>query len=90
MFSDQEKILEDVISDYTNKNSLNSSKAFQNTIETLSDEASFQKTLDTKDLATTLNELLDTNFSEKDLNAYKNSVFKSLKTMKLCTLMPKL
>ena len=79
VFSDQEKILEDVISDYTNKNSLNSSKAFQNTIETLSDEASFQKNLDTKDLATTLNELLDTNFSEKDLNAYKNSVVQIIK-----------
>ncbi|MGB0186785.1 MAG: ribonuclease HII, partial [Flavobacteriaceae bacterium] len=75
----QERVLEDVISKYTNKNILSSNESFQNTTQKLSDEVSFQTTLSPDDLTQILNTLLDTSLSSTDLDDYQNTVVQVIK-----------
>lgn len=79
VFSNQERVLEDVISKYTNKNILNTNESFQNTTQKLSDEVSFQTTLSPDDLTQILNTLLDTSLSTSDLDDYQNTVVQVIK-----------
>ena len=79
VFSNQERVLEDVISKYTNKNILSSNESFQNTTQKLSDEVSFQTTLSPDDLTQILNTLLDTSLSSTDLDDYQNTVVQVIK-----------
>ena len=48
VFSDSEKVLQFVISNYLNKNTLETSYAYETIQNALSDEASFQTYFDTK------------------------------------------
>ena len=79
VFSDQERVLEDVISKYTNKNILNTNESFQNTTQKLSDEVSFQTTLSPDDLTHILNTLFDTSLPTSDLDDYQNTVVQVIK-----------
>ena len=79
VFSDQQDVLEEIISKYSNKNNLNTSEAFLNTTQKLSDELSFQNTLSSDDLARSLNSLLGTSLSASDLDDYQNSVIQVIK-----------
>jgi hypothetical protein len=73
VFSNSEKVLQLVISNYLNKNTLETSYAYERIQKSLSDEASFQTYFDTKTLGTVLKELFDTNLNKNDLSAYKLS-----------------
>ena len=73
VFSSSEKVLQLVISNYLNKNTLETSYAYKTIENALSNEASFQTYFDTKTLGTILNELFDTTLTEEDLSAYKLS-----------------
>jgi len=73
VFSNSEKVLQLVISNYLNKNTLESSYAYETIQSELSDEASFQTYLNTETLGVVLKELFDTTLNEKDLSAYKLS-----------------
>lgn len=79
VFSNQEGVLQDVISKYTNKNILSTNESFQNTTQKLSDEVSFQTTLSSDDLTHMLNTLLDTSLSSTDLVDYQNTVVQVIK-----------
>ena len=79
VFSDSEKVLQLVISNYLNKNTLETSYAYETIQKSLSDEASFQTYFDTKTLGTVLNELFDKKLSKKDLNPYKISALQLVK-----------
>lgn len=79
VFSNQESVLENIISKYINKNSLAESVFFQNTLKKLSDEASFQSTLNPEYLAILLNMLQSTSLTATDLDGYKNSVLQIIK-----------
>lgn len=73
VFSSSEKVLQLVISNYLNKNTLESSYSYETIQNALSDEASFQTYFDTKNLGVVLKELFDTTLNKKDLSAYKLS-----------------
>ena len=79
VFSGSEKVLQFVISNYLNKNTLETNYAYETIQNALSDEASFQTYFDTKALGTVLNELFDTTIKEKDLSAYKLSALQLVK-----------
>ena len=73
VFSDSEKVLQLVISNHLNKNTLETFDAYETIQNTLSDEASFQTYFDTKILGAVLSELFDTTLNKKDLSPYKLS-----------------
>ena len=73
VFSDSEKLLQLVISNHLNKNTLQTLDAYETIQNTLSDEASFQTYFDTKTLAAVLRELFDSTLNKKDLSPYKLS-----------------
>ena len=73
VLSSSESVLQLVISNYLNKNTLESSYTYETIQNALSDEASFQTYFDTKTLKDLINELFDTGLNQKDLNAYKLS-----------------
>ena len=79
VFSDSEKVLQFVISNYLNKNTLETSYPYETIQKSLSDEASFQTYFDTQTLGTILNELFDSTLKEKDLSAYKLSALQLVK-----------
>jgi len=79
VFSDSKELLELVISNHLNKNTLETSYAYQNIQKSLSDEASFQTYFDAQSLGTLLNELFSTTLKKKDLNAYKRSAIQLIK-----------
>ena len=79
VFSNSEKLLQFVISNYLNKNTLETSYAYETIQNTLSDEASFQTYFDSKTLGTVLKELFDKTLNEKDLNTYKLSALQLVK-----------
>jgi len=79
VFSDSEKVLQLVISNYLNKNTLETFDAYETIQSALSDEASFQTYFDTPSLGTVLNELFDSTLKEKDLSAYKLSALQLVK-----------
>ena len=73
VFSNSEKVLQLVISNYLNKNTLETSNAYETIQNALSDEASFQTYFDTTTLGIVLKELFDTTLNKKDLSDYKLS-----------------
>jgi len=79
VFSDSKELLELVISNHLNKNTLETSYAYQDIQKSLSDEASFQTYFDAQSLGTLLNELFSTTLKKKDLNAYKRSAIQLIK-----------
>ena len=79
VFSDSEKILQLVISNYLNKNTLETSYAYEKNQNSLSDEASLQTYFDNKILKLTLNELFGTTLKESDLALYKRSALQLVK-----------
>jgi hypothetical protein len=79
IFSENEITTEEVISNYINKNTLNNSKAFQNTQQKLSDEVSYQNILNPKKLANYLNHLFGVTPAIPNLETYKNSIIQVVK-----------
>ena len=79
VFSDSKELLELVISNHQNKNTLESLYAYQNIQKSLSDEASFQTNFDTQSLANTLNELFNTTLKKEALSSYKRSAIQLVK-----------
>jgi hypothetical protein len=79
VFSDSEKVLQLVISNYLNKNTLETSHAYKTIQKSLSDEASFQTYFDATTLGTVLSELFDKKLSKKELSPYKISALQLVK-----------
>ena len=79
VFSDSEKTLQLVISNYLNKNTLETSYAYEKNQNSLSDEASLQTYFDNKILKLALNELCGTTLKESDLALYKRSALQLVK-----------
>ncbi len=79
VFSDSKEMLELVISNHLNKNTLETLYAYQNIQKSLSDEASFQTNFDAQSLANTLNELFRTTLKKEDLSPYKRSAIQLVK-----------
>ena len=79
VFSSSEKLLQLVISNYLNKNTLETSYAHKTIQNALSDEASYQTYFDSKTLGTILNELFDTTLDQKNLEPYKLSALQLVK-----------
>ena len=79
IFSDSKELLELVISNHLNKNTLEASYSYQNIQKSLSDEASFQTYFDAQTLVTILNELFRTTLNTEDLSAYKRSAIQLIK-----------
>ena len=83
IFSENETLTKEIISNHLNKNNLNNSKSFQITQQKLSDDVSYQKILSSKDLAYLFNHLFGGSFSEADVKAYKNSIIQVIKDDKI-------
>ncbi|MDB9874245.1 hypothetical protein OAC97_03205 [Flavobacteriaceae bacterium] len=79
VFSNFEKVLQLVISNYLNKNTLETFDAFETIQNALSDEASFQTYFDTQTLGTVLKELFGKTLNKKDLSPYKISALQLVK-----------
>ena len=79
VFSYSEKVLQVVISNYLNKNTLQTSYTYENIQESLSDEASLQLYFDAATLSATLNELFSSSLKETDLNSFKLSALQLVK-----------
>ena len=79
IFSENETVTEEIISKHINKNNLNNSKSFQNTLQKLSDDVSYQKILTPENLANIFNHLFGASFSGVDVKAYKNSIVQVIK-----------
>ena len=79
IFSENETVTEEIISKHINKNNLNNSKSFQNTLQKLSDDVSYQKILTPENLANIFNHLFGASFSGLDVKAYKNSIVQVIK-----------
>lgn len=73
VFSNSESVLQLVISNYLNKNTLESSYSYETIRNGMSDEASYQTYFDSKTLGVVLEELFDTTLNENTLNSYKLS-----------------
>lgn len=73
VFSNSESVLQLVISNYLNKNTLESSNSYETIRNGLSDEASYQTYFNSKTLGAVLEELFDTTLNENTLSSYKLS-----------------
>ena len=79
VFSENETILEEIISKYVNKNSLAKSASYQTIQKTLSDEASYIETLSANQLAILSNKLLGTAITTEAVKPFQNSSFQIIK-----------
>ena len=79
VFSESEDSMEDIISKFSNKNTLSENQDYKNIQEVLSDEVSYHQTFDSELLATTLNKLFGCSFETSDLKDYQNSSFQLVK-----------
>ena len=73
VFSNSENVLQLVISNYLNKNTLESSNSYKTIQNALSDETSYQTYFDSKTLGVVLKELFSTTLNENTLSPYKLS-----------------
>ena len=79
VFSENETILEEIISKYVNKNSLAKSVSYQTIQKALSDEASYIETLSANQLAILSNKLLGTAITSEAVKPFQNSSFQIIK-----------
>lgn len=79
VFSDSETVLQLVISNYLNKNTLETSYTYESIQKSLSDETSIQTYFGHKTLEAVLNELFNITIKPNVLNAYKLSALQFVK-----------
>ena len=79
VFSDSDTVLQLVVSNYLNKNTLKTSYTYESIQKSLSDETSIQMYFDHKTLEAVLNELFNITIKPNDLNAYKLSALQFVK-----------
>ncbi len=79
VFSDADDVLQLVISNYLNKNTLEASFNYEAIQEFQSDETSFQTYFNNTTLVATINELFNTSLKDSALNAFKLSALQLVK-----------
>lgn len=79
VFSNSEDVLKDIISNYQNRNTIASNKAYKNAMLHLSDEASVVSVSNSKRLKTQLEQISETNIETDNIKDYQVSVFQLIK-----------